>query len=796
MKRNLKRIGALLLAMVFVISMVQLRARAAVTVEDAEWITFTNGTGIAVEVTLDPKGGTFFEDNIGFTENLDQELEAGESASIMIAPPEDTTGNAPHYLIGWANSINDNPGGGGGQMNKLVILGKNPVFNEEPPSTLNALWAVITTGESDTEIVFTLKGAPLDLTMTYNEDGTISVDADYDGNAGSIKDMAAALDGETFASLEALQDALGEIDNLPPVVADIVAEATEIATEVYEENNTYSIDIEENDKGTIAIANDLIEALAGSDINFTVTPAAGYEIDTVKYSYTADGESEATEVTIDAGENGYSFEMPAADVTISATYAAISYNVGYEVNELDGGDVTLTLKDSTEPITTATVEDIITVTLEPADGFEITAVSYSYKIGETTTTTPIDLAVSTGNVKFDIAMVAADLTLSVEYTAIDYEITIDENIKNGTVACEVQTANYKDTIELNVTPAEGYSVAKVTYKKAGDAAATQIAGNGGVYAFEMPAADVTVSATFTASAPMFRGHSMLLDEQIGVLFGLILPDGFEAANDAAVEFELSDGRTESVPLSKAIEDNDGVLWFNCHINALELGDTITATFAYGDGEAITDTYSALEYFADAKEEYPNDSKLRYLIYTLQDLGHYMQEAGWKDSDGKGGFRTGHTEIKKAITYVDPDSPIIVAQGLVSDAGVLTAEPDDALADVRFSMTLNSATKINLFVKTTEGVGLASEYTDEVTIDGESYYWIESSELKASELFRSNLQFGITLSNGDSVLISASPMQYLNMMLNSDSVSEADKCALAAFVVYAEAADAYYAAHHS
>jgi hypothetical protein len=100
------------------------------------------------------------------------------------------------------------------------------------------------------------------------------------------------------------------------------------------------------------------------------------------------------------------------------------------------------------------------------------------------------------------------------------------------------------------------------------------------------------------------------------------------------------------------------------------------------------------------------------------------------------------------------------------------------------------------VKTTEGVGLASEYTDEVTIDGESYYWIESSELKASELFRSNLQFGITLSNGDSVLISASPMQYLNIMLNSDSVSEADKCALAAFVVYAEAADAYYAAHHS
>ena len=345
MKRNLKRIGALLLAMVFVISMVQLHARAAVTVEDAEWITFTNGTGIAAEVTLDPKGGTFFEDNIGFTENLNLELEAGESASIMIAPPEDTTGNAPHYLIGWANSVNDNPGGGGGQMNKLVILGKNPVFNEEPPSTLNALWAVISTGESDTEIVFTLKGAPLDLTMTYNEDGTISVDADYDGNAGSIKDMAAALDGETFASLEALQDALGEINNLPPVVADIVAEATEIATEVYEENNTYSIDVEENDKGTIAIANDLIEALAGSDINFTVTPAAGYEIDTVKYSYTADGESEATEVTIDADENGYSFEMPAADVTISATYAAISYNVGYEVNELDGGDVMLTLKD-------------------------------------------------------------------------------------------------------------------------------------------------------------------------------------------------------------------------------------------------------------------------------------------------------------------------------------------------------------------------------------------------------------------------------------------------------------------
>ena len=58
-------------------------------------------------------------------------------------------------------------------------------------------------------------------------------------------------------------------------------------------------------------------AVLGDKITLTVTPASDYQIASVSYSYN-DGEDHVVE--IEAVENAYSFTMPAADVTISATF--------------------------------------------------------------------------------------------------------------------------------------------------------------------------------------------------------------------------------------------------------------------------------------------------------------------------------------------------------------------------------------------------------------------------------------------------------------------------------------------
>ncbi len=58
-------------------------------------------------------------------------------------------------------------------------------------------------------------------------------------------------------------------------------------------------------------------AVVGDKITLTVKPASGYQIASVNYSY---NEGEDHVVEIEAVENVYSFTMPAADVTISATF--------------------------------------------------------------------------------------------------------------------------------------------------------------------------------------------------------------------------------------------------------------------------------------------------------------------------------------------------------------------------------------------------------------------------------------------------------------------------------------------
>ena len=293
--------------------------------------------------------------------------------------------------------------------------------------------------------------------------------------------------------------------------------------------------------------------------------------------------------------------------------------------------------------------------------------------------------------------------------------------------------------------------------------------------------------------PMFRYHSMVLNAEIGLRFELVLPEDFEAEEGAAVEFRVKDGREESVALSSVMPDEDGCLWFTCPINAMELADTITATFAYGDGKEITDTYSAVEYFADIKEAYPNDTDLHALVDALQDMGYFMQHSGWKDSDGNGGYREGHDEIDLSTDHADFDENIMIdlAMGYADQFDELDFSELDSfkIEDVKFSVTLNAATRINLFLKCPV---LETEYNDEISFGGESYFWIQGNEIKASQLLES-YTFHIETDLGE-VDIAISPMQYMFIMLNNEELEDNQKAALAAFVCYAFAANDYVQSH--
>ncbi|MBQ9954753.1 MAG: InlB B-repeat-containing protein [Eggerthellaceae bacterium] len=76
-----------------------------------------------------------------------------------------------------------------------------------------------------------------------------------------------------------------------------------------------------------AVAADLASAVAGATVTLTATPDAGYELDVITVK-DAGGEG----VTVNDGK----FTMPASNVTVGATFKAVSYTISYD---LAGGRV-------------------------------------------------------------------------------------------------------------------------------------------------------------------------------------------------------------------------------------------------------------------------------------------------------------------------------------------------------------------------------------------------------------------------------------------------------------------------
>ena len=88
--------------------------------------------------------------------------------------------------------------------------------------------------------------------------------------------------------------------------------------------------------------------------------------------------------------------------------------------------------------------------------------------------------------------IKGDVTVSAVFEQIDYSV-ICSSAENGSVSADKTTAHKGDTVELTVMPASGYKLDSLSYTPEGGAAVT-VSGS----SFTMPAANVTVKATFKA----------------------------------------------------------------------------------------------------------------------------------------------------------------------------------------------------------------------------------------------------------------------------------------------------------
>ena len=209
-------------------------------------------------------------------------------------------------------------------------------------------------------------------------------------------------------------------------------------------------------------------------------------------------------------------------------------------------------------------------------------------------------------------------------------VSFDANATDatGTMKDQFFAATVAKELTPNAFQREGYTFVGWATSPNGKVVYTD-----GAKATFMGAGTTTLYAIWKVTAPEFRTHSLLLDGSLGVLFYMELPaiEGVDY-NQSYMEFSVSgkDGVTTTDPFD-AQDMNDAGTYhaFTCYVSSIQMADTITATFHYGDGQTVSQNYSVAQYVHDFDERLAGapeafDETTVNLVHAMADYGHYMQ----------------------------------------------------------------------------------------------------------------------------------------------------------------------------
>lgn len=481
-------------------------------------------------------------------------------------------------------------------------------------------------------------------------------------------------------------------------------------------------------------------------------------------------EVSANDVPLTRVNGVYSFTMPDEDVSIVADISTRSVNID---DGIEHGTVTCL---TNEPYNEG---NTVTLSVTPETGYYVSSV--------TVNGTPLEPVEGVYSFEMPYESVTVSATFS------EYRFSVFTT-GSGTVTLSNYYPNDGETVYVTVTPDAGNVVKLLLLMKnfsyqpedfvSFDYNYEGLQNGSHVWSFTMPDFDESplVDVRVLFDAPSFDNHHrMQLDSEIGVGFKVNTNDAIsEEKNAMYVTFSVSDGRTGRMNFADAAKEKSDEYWFTGYINALELADEITATLHLANGSTITNTYSAMEYFAAVKSAYPDNEELKALVDSLQDYGYYLQHSGWTDGNE-------HEAIANVLTLNEDD--IDEASSAVSGYAFTKNLAGSGIVNAKYSLTFNSKTVIDIYVKPDDGVTILSPYSGTTIIGGETYYVFKTDKIVASRL---NIVQNITVTTSEGeATFSVAPLSYVRSVLNSD-LAEAKKYAVVAFNNYYVKVDAYAA----
>ena len=184
-----------------------------------------------------------------------------------------------------------------------------------------------------------------------------------------------------------------------------------------------------------------ITAKYGETVKITATPKAGWYLKTLTVTNDKTQTEVAYSPALAAAGGDYTFTMPSSDVTVSAEFAKITYNIGTDITYAGYGTITVA--------PTASEGDKVDFTVTPNYGYKIKADSVYVKDKD-------GHAVAMASGAYSFTMPAKDVTVYVTFVKIKYEVTFVDY--NNHQLGDTQFVDYLDPAAAPTAPTrEGYT---------------------------------------------------------------------------------------------------------------------------------------------------------------------------------------------------------------------------------------------------------------------------------------------------------------------------------------------------
>ncbi len=297
-----------------------------------------------------------------------------------------------------------------------------------------------------------------------------------------------------------------------------------------------------------------------------------------------------------------------------------------------------------------------------------------------------------------------------------------------------------------------------------------------------------------AGEPKFETLSLVLSGKIGVNFFMNLPqlEGVDYS-DSYMEFTV-DGKggatTTDAFDENFMNDTNKFYGFTCYISSIQMADTITAVFHYGDGQTVQTTYSVRDYLENFEGYAANyDDTTVALIRALGDYGHYVQlflsdERGWT-------IGVDHAEMD---CYYTGDFDLEALKYATAQYAARKDGTDNAIKKISVSLVLDSGTDIRVHFKPASDCNLSASVDnvsyEDIELSG-GRFLVEITDIAAHDLGTPHIIEAVTDSGRTRLQLSA--LSYVNAILSGSSDGNALNAAAAIYNYYM-AAQAYKNTH--